>query len=90
MSIEKIVVVLFECDDGVYVIKLPKSEAETEEGQRVLQAITGKDVRYSPYINGGDEEFQTTVHKTLGVWIKKYGVARNHSDEHVIYGTEYN
>lgn len=83
-------VVIYNSDDGLSVMSVPKSVLATDVGKEVIGAITGHDERFHPYTSmDPDTEFIGKIHGTLAEWKAKYGMDMVFNAEHVVCGSEY-
>lgn len=80
-------IVVFDSDDSLYVMRVPRTILETESGKEIIDAITGKDTRYSG--SSPNEDFIHKIYKQLIEWSKIYSVGINICDADVVYGSEH-
>lgn len=87
----KPVYVVFLGDDPD-VFEVPREVADSEEGKRVILAITGRDPKYNPYMGVGpeiDRVYVATIDQVINLWREKYLVPLGTLNETIVVGCNY-
>lgn len=82
--------VIFNSDDGLWVMRVPTSVLATDVGKETILAITGDDKRFNPYTSEHpDDEFINKIYGTLKEWRTAYEVKPLFKDHDLVFGTAY-
>ncbi len=87
-------VVVYNSDDGLFVINLPIDIANTLESQEILKAISGNDPRFRPYTSIGEEyeknkNYVKHIVEKIKTWNELYGIEFGTKTQFVTFGGEY-